>query len=80
MHRMLQKVITSGTGGAARLGYDEAGKTGTTNKGVDLWFIGYLPKNNLITGIWLGNDDNKPTHSSSKQAAILWGKFMKKTL
>lgn len=80
MHRMLQKVITSGTGGAARLGYDEAGKTGTTNKGVDLWFIGYLPKNNLITGIWLGNDDNSPTHSSSKQAALLWGKFMKKTL
>ncbi len=78
MNRMLQQVVSSGTGKAAYLGRGEAGKTGTTNKGVDLWFIGYVPQDNLVTGVWLGNDDNKPTNSSSSQAALLWGKYMKK--
>jgi 1A family penicillin-binding protein len=76
MTSLLQGVIQSGTGQGARLGLGEAGKTGTTNKGVDLWFIGYLPSRQLVTGIWLGNDDNSPTHGSSSQAAALWGKYM----
>lgn len=80
MNRMLQQVTVSGTGRNAYLGKQEAGKTGTTNKGVDLWFIGYVPKNNILTGIWLGNDDNSPTHSSSSQAALLWKDYMKKVL
>ena len=42
-----------------------------------LWFIGYVPKEDLVTGIWLGNDDNSPTRGSSWQAATLWGKYMK---
>ncbi|PHV61748.1 PBP1A family penicillin-binding protein [Cyanobacterium aponinum] len=80
MNRMLQQVTVSGTGRTAYLGKQEAGKTGTTNKGVDLWFIGYVPKNNILTGVWLGNDDNSPTNSSSSQAALLWGNYMKKIL
>ncbi|BAQ66581.1 PBP1A family penicillin-binding protein [Geminocystis sp. NIES-3709] len=80
MNQMLRQVITSGTGRSASVGKDEAGKTGTTNKGVDLWFIGYVTKDNLVTGIWLGNDNNSPTNSSSGQAAILWGNYMKKIL
>lgn len=80
MNTMLRQVITSGTGKSASVGKDEAGKTGTTNKGVDLWFIGYATKDNLVTGIWLGNDNNSPTNSSSGQAAILWGDYMKKIL
>ena len=80
MNRMLQQAVTSGTGRSAYLGRGEAGKTGTTNKAIDLWFIGYVPQDNLLTGIWLGNDDNKPTKSSSSQAALLWGKYMKKVL
>ncbi|MBD2393322.1 PBP1A family penicillin-binding protein [Cyanobacterium aponinum FACHB-4101] len=80
MNRMLQQVTVSGTGRTAYLGKQEAGKTGTTNKGVDLWFIGYVPKNNILTGVWLGNDDNSPTNSSSSQAALLWGNYMKKVL
>ncbi len=77
MNRMLQQVVTNGTARNAYLGKKEAGKTGTTNKGVDLWFIGYVPQDNLLTGVWLGNDDNKPTNSSSFQAVLLWQKYMK---
>ncbi|BAQ61118.1 multimodular transpeptidase-transglycosylase [Geminocystis sp. NIES-3708] len=80
MDQMLQQVISSGTGRSAYIGKNEAGKTGTTNKGVDLWFIGYVAKDNLVTGIWLGNDNNSATNSSSGQAAILWGDYMKKIL
>jgi 1A family penicillin-binding protein len=78
MTDMMQQVITRGTGKAASLGKGEAGKTGTTNNYVDLWFIGYLPSRHLVTGIWLGNDDNSPTKGSSGQAAKLWGDYMEK--
>jgi len=76
---MLKKTVEEGTGKAAFLDRGEAGKTGTTDKNVDLWFIGYVPKDdyNYITGVWLGNDDNSPTNGSSYQATSLWGKYMK---
>jgi 1A family penicillin-binding protein len=80
MTKMLRKAVKDGTGKAAYLDEGEAGKTGTTDKGVDLWFIGYLPKKDLVTGIWLGNDDNSPTNGSSYQAATLWGKYMKSAI
>lgn len=76
MTTLLQGVVQSGTGRAASIGLGEAGKTGTTNDAVDLWFIGYIPSRQLVTGIWLGNDDNSPTRGSSSQAAALWGKYM----
>jgi membrane peptidoglycan carboxypeptidase len=76
MTDLLQGVIESGTGRNAYLGLGEAGKTGTTNDNVDLWFVGYVPRRNLATGIWLGNDDNTPTQGSSAQAAQLWGNYI----
>jgi penicillin-binding protein 1A len=76
MTEMLQRAVTSGTAQAASLGLGEAGKTGTTNDGRDLWFIGYVPSRNLLTGVWLGNDDNTPTTGSSGQAAALWRDYM----
>jgi 1A family penicillin-binding protein len=75
MTGFLRGVITNGTGTAARLGMGEAGKTGTTDNAVDLWFIGYLPRRDLATGIWLGNDNNSPTSGSSQEAARLWGAY-----
>lgn len=77
MTELMKGVIKYGTGTPAYLGAQEAGKTGTTNNYVDLWFIGYLPQSQLVTGVWLGNDDNSPTHSSSGQAATLWGNYMR---
>jgi penicillin-binding protein 1A len=76
MTDLLQGVVRSGTGRAASLGLGEAGKTGTTDNNRDLWFIGFVPRQNLLTGIWLGNDNNDPTDGSSGQAAALWGRFM----
>ena len=78
MRNMLQEVVSHGTGRAAFLGIGEGGKTGTTDRNIDLWFIGYIPRQNLITGIWLGNDDNSPTNGSSSQAAALWKKYMQR--
>lgn len=79
MYDILRGVL-SGTGKDAALGRGEAGKTGTTDKNVDLWFIGFVPKEKLTTGIWLGNDDNSVTSGSSAQSAQLWGKYMKTIL
>jgi penicillin-binding protein 1A len=73
---MLEEAVENGTGKAAYLDEGEAGKTGTTDNSVDLWFIGFLPQPRLVTGIWLGNDDNSPTTGSSYQAAALWGRYM----
>ena len=73
---MMRGVVTNGTGKNAAIGLGEVGKTGTTNDGVDLWFIGFIPDKKIVTGVWLGNDDNSPTKGSSGQAAQVWGNYM----
>lgn len=56
---MMEQVIQNGTGGRAKLGKrPAAGKTGTTSSYRDAWFIGFTGQ--YVTGVWLGNDDNKP--------------------
>jgi penicillin-binding protein 1A len=77
MTTMLRNVVSSGTGKNANIGFGAAGKTGTTNRNIDLWFVGYITSRQLVTGIWLGNDNNSPTRGRSAQAASLWGKYMK---
>jgi membrane peptidoglycan carboxypeptidase len=78
MTTLMRGTIQNGTGKVANIGLDAAGKTGTTNRGVDLWFIGYIPPRQLLTGIWLGNEQSTPTRGSSAQAAALWGRYMRK--
>ncbi|MDB4623180.1 transglycosylase domain-containing protein [bacterium] len=77
MQRMLRTVVRKGTGQAAALGGQEGGKTGTTNEGRDLLFIGYEPANHWVLGIWLGNDNNSPTTGSSAIAAGLWADMIR---
>ena len=77
MQGLMRAVIRSGTGRAASLGGQEGGKTGTTNDGRDLLFIGYEPSRHWVLGIWLGNDDNSPSASSSVLAASLWSRIMR---
>jgi membrane peptidoglycan carboxypeptidase len=48
----LSQVIERGTGTAARIGRDAAGKTGTTDEYTDAWFVGYTPR--IGTAVWLG--------------------------
>lgn len=71
---MLEGVVKHGTGQPAYLGQPVAGKTGTSDKSRDLWFVGYIPQ--LVTGVWLGNDDNRPTWGASSTAAATWRRFM----
>jgi len=80
MTTLLRGVVTGGTGTNAAIGLGEVGKTGTTNDNKDLWFVGYIPDRALVTGIWLGNDDNTPTYGSSAQAAQLWGNYMSRVV
>ncbi|MEO0541957.1 MAG: transglycosylase domain-containing protein, partial [Cyanobacteria bacterium P01_A01_bin.105] len=77
---MMQAAVSGGTATNARIGVNAAGKTGTTNNAVDMWFIGFIPSNQLVTGIWLGNDDNSATRGSSAQAAQIWGEYMREVV
>ena len=56
MHKLLNTVVTSGTGWRNKIGsWDIFGKTGTTNKGystIDSWFIGGSPY--AVAGVWNG--------------------------
>ncbi len=61
MTYILEGVVERGTGrGASVLLPDKplGGKTGTTDKYTDAWFIGFSPS--LCAGVWVGNDDNRP--------------------
>src|SRR6202012_5477280 len=58
-------------------GWQAAGKTGTSQDFRDAWFIGYT--SNLVTGVWLGNDDNSPTKKATGGGlpVEIWTRFMK---
>ncbi len=80
---MLTSVIREGTGKRAlRLGRPAAGKTGTTNKSRDTWFVGYTPQ--LVVGVWVGYDDyRRPLgsgESGARTALPIWLAFMKRAL
>ena len=77
MRSLLQGVVNSGTGSAAWVAGGAAGKTGTTNEARDLLFVGFLPDRHWTMGIWLGNDDNRPTRATSALAAGLWGDILR---
>ncbi len=76
---LLRSVVDEGTGQAARaLGRDAAGKTGTTNKARDAWFVGYTT--DLVAAVWVGYDDGLPlgrAESGARTALPAWVDFMK---
>ncbi len=77
MDGLLAAVVQRGTGRAAAVVADARGKTGTTNNGVDVVFIGYSPALRMLTAIWMGNDDNRPAEAASGAVvAELWGRYM----
>ncbi len=56
-----------------------AAKTGTTENYNDAWTMGYTP--DLVTGVWAGNNDNKPmTASASTVSAPIWNAYMRSAL
>jgi 1A family penicillin-binding protein len=76
---MLQSVVDYGTGKAVRdYGVTGlvAGKTGTTNSGTDVWFVGYTPT--LVAGFWFGFDNPASIGgdaSGGRLAAPAWAEF-----
>jgi penicillin-binding protein 1A len=80
LNGVLEGVITRGTAKRAAIGRPAAGKTGTTNDYRDAWFVGYVPQ--LVTSVWLGNDDNSVTKKATGGAlcAPVWASFMKTAL
>ena len=78
MNTMMQETLLSGTARKAEIpGWSAAGKTGTSQDFRDAWFIGYTA--NLVTGVWLGNDDNSPTKKATGGGlpVEVWTRFMK---
>ncbi|MEO8227355.1 MAG: PBP1A family penicillin-binding protein [Gemmatimonadota bacterium] len=76
---MLRSVVDGGTGHAIReLGVrgPVAGKTGTTNDGNDVWFVGYTPT--VVAGVWFGYDIPRSLGygaSGGRLAAPAWAAF-----
>ena len=50
--KILEDNITGGTGTHAQIGCPAGGKTGTTDKNIDAWFVGFTPR--LATAVWVG--------------------------
>src|SRR6266436_1765062 len=78
MNTMMQETLISGTARKAEIpGWTAAGKTGTSQDFRDAWFIGYTA--NLVTGVWLGNDDNSPTKKATGGGlpVEVWTRFMR---
>ncbi|TDJ54833.1 MAG: PBP1A family penicillin-binding protein [Gemmatimonadetes bacterium] len=78
---VLRDVIRRGTGYRAvrAKGFDIAagGKTGTTNDGYDVWFIGFTP--DMVTGVWIGFDHPKRIMNlatGGRLAAPAWTQMM----
>lgn len=78
---LLQTVVENGTGRAVRdvgIRGPVAGKTGTTNDGTDVWFVGYTPT--LVAGLWFGADTPQPlgyNPSGGRLAAPAWARFLR---
>jgi penicillin-binding protein 1A len=78
---MMRDAAERGTGAPARravpAGIPVAGKTGTTNDNVDVWFMGMTP--DLVAGVWLGFDKPKTITrgaAGGSLAAPIWGAMM----
>jgi penicillin-binding protein 1A len=77
--QMLQGVVNYGTGKSIRdygVKGPVAGKTGTTNSGEDVWFVGYTPS--LVAGIWFGYDQPRQISmgaTGGRLAAPAWAEM-----
>ena len=83
---LLKGVVDGGTAGRLRYKYnftgEIGGKTGTTNRNSDAWFMGFTPQ--LVSGCWVGGDDRDIHFDSMRMgqgatmASPIWAYFMKK--
>jgi penicillin-binding protein 1A len=77
---LMEDVVNGGTGASVRANgfmHAAAGKTGTTNEGKDVWFVGLTA--DLVAGVWLGFDRPRrimPGGSGGRLAAPVWAEVM----
>jgi penicillin-binding protein 1A len=77
---VLRDVVRKGTAAGtvgSQINFAAAGKTGTTNDGFDVWFIGFTPE--LVTGVWMGFDQPQKITSNAqggRLAAPAWTMMM----
>ena len=88
MCQLMKGPVSRGGTGASLPAYfsyanvDVAGKTGTTNKNTDAWFIGFTP--DLLAGVWVGCDDPllhflyTSSGQGGRAAMPVFGMFMQK--
>lgn len=78
---MMRSVVDDGTARAVRsagIKGPVAGKTGTTNDGADVWFVGYTPT--LVAAVWFGVDTPQPLGGSAtggRLAVPAWSEFLR---
>lgn len=81
---LLRAAVNRGTGRAAMLSVPNYGKTGTTQNNRDALFVGYAGEgdNQLVVGVWIGNDDNTPLAgvSGGGLPARIWRDFMSQAI
>ena len=79
---ILQGATKRGTAKKLRnLNLDIAGKTGTTNKNTDTWFVGYT--SDLVVGVYIGHDEPKTLgkfETGAKTAMPVFESFIKKAV
>lgn len=78
---LLQSVLKEGTGQSATyFGFDRpgGGKTGTTQRFTDAWFVGFTPQ--IAAGVWVGVDDPAVSLGNRRSGAVaalpMWATFM----
>jgi penicillin-binding protein 1A len=76
LRSLLQSVVRSGSGRRASLPIPAYGKTGTSQKHRDAWFIGFA--GDLVAGVWVGNDDSSSMSgvTGGQLPAQIWHDFM----
>ncbi|MBA3919346.1 MAG: penicillin-binding protein 1A [Gemmatimonadaceae bacterium] len=80
MVSMMKDVVIRGSGArvwSSGFRVPAGGKTGTTNDGADVWFIGYTA--DLVAGVWMGFDKPQKIKSNAQGgelAAPAWAAFM----
>ena len=79
---MMEGVVKRGTGRKLKnLNMHLAGKTGTTNKNMDAWFLGFTSK--LVIGVYVGFDEPKSLgkyETGAKAALPIFKKFVKQVV
>ena len=73
LNGVLQRVVSEGTGTAAAIDRPVAGKTGTTERNGNAWFIGYTPQ--LATAVWVGRPEGDVPMTNVHGITVTGGSF-----